>query len=167
MVCACACHCLTYTGAVGLFRCTRAGSSSSSEGSESGFPYIGRSSDSESELSLISSIDMIFELAFGGLVSFVGTALLVTGLDLFPRDIAEDASTGLRSLIKPIVSSTFVRFVYHCPSGLFSSSAVNFILLSSVSTSSDTVLPSTMPKKRARGEDAASRFDIAFRYMLD
>ena len=100
-------------------------------------------------------------------MSFVDSAFLVVGLDLSPRDFAEDASTGLRSWIKPIVSWIFVRFVYHCPSELFSSSVLNTILLSSASTSSDIALPSTMPKKRARCEDAASRFDIAFRYTLD
>ena len=50
-----------YTGAVGRFRCIRVGSSSSSSGSESGFSYIGRSSASDSELSSISSIEMILD----------------------------------------------------------------------------------------------------------
>ena len=153
---------VTHTGAVGRFRCTRVGSSSSSSGSESGFSYVGKSSASGSELSSISSIEIILE------DGWVGVFCLAE--ELFLREFGgrsdepvnwEDAV--LRSSTEPRGSLTLVRLVYHCPSELLISSTLNSNLLPTGSTSSDKAAPNTIPKNLARCDEAARRFEIALR----
>ena len=152
----------THTGAVGRFRCTRVGSSSSSSGSESGFSYIGRSSVSDSELSSISSIEMILD--DGWAVFFeLPDILLLMDLDGLTDDSASGADADLRSSIKPRGSLTLVRLLYHCPSELFISSVLNAIRLSFGSANSENAVPTTIPKNLARCDEAARRFDTALR----
>lgn len=152
----------TDTGAVGRFRCTTVGSSSSSSGSESGFSYTGRSSASDPELSSISSIEMTLEVDWAllfGLAEF----LLLTDFDNWFDNLVDGLDAGFRSLIELTESLTLVRLLYHCPSELFMSSALNVIRLSFESTSSEKAVPTIIPKNRARCDEAARRFETAWR----
>ena len=153
---------VAHTGAVARSRCTSVASSSSSSGSESGFSYIGKYSSSDSELSLISSIEMTLEDGWARFFD-LADAWLSTDNGRGTDDPVSGADAGLRSSIRPRESLTLTRLLYHCPSGLFISSVLNAIRLSFGSTSSEKAVPTIIPKNLARCDEAARRFETALR----
>ena len=96
---------------------------------------------------------------------FVGLAdsRLLAGFDSSVDDLVDGVDAGFRSLIEPTESLILVRLLYHRPSELFISSALNVIRLSLGSTISEKAVPTTIPKNRARCDEAARRFEIALR----
>jgi hypothetical protein len=73
----------------------------------------------------------------------------------------------LRGSSDPTVSETLTRLLNHLASAVLISSTLKSILLSPLSTRLEKASPTTMPKKRARGDDAANLFETALSWVPD
>lgn len=128
-----------------MLRTTRVASSSESSGSDSGLGYGMSSSSGESE-SETSSIDMIFDCVCGGLGFGLGwegsTLIFFDGMIL---------SGSRRISSEPMESCIAIKLLYQSASGDSSSSILNLMRLSSISTRLDIASPTIMPRSRIRG----------------